>query len=407
MFVQNFMKLFLLAWFGCFSVTALLASDHIDGPVTTKHGVSDLTDFYAFPSPSAPGHWTLILNLYPLARQESHFSSKVEYSFIFREAEMVPCGAQKLKVRIQKSGEKIITCRFVTPHDHASHTATCDAGNGMKRTVEFNAIDTKPDSSGLLFYHGRRSDPFFFNTGWAGNLISNGRISTPARSNTMSSTNVLSLVVELDLNALFGKKVGLLAVAAQSVSVDEFSGQRQQLDRVGRPEVTNIILHTRKGEPELRDSYNHESPFRVNESHAAAYRQRMTRNLAFYDMSDGTADWSDAQRAAYTEMLLNDCLLINAARSSSSAKSRGYFSIETDVLNGKRSNSAGGRALTDDFMDRLYTFMINRNTGRTISDGINAPSRPVSDAFPYLAAPDTGLLGWIKAKVGRLATGSH
>ena len=401
------MKLIFLALFGIFSTTALFASDHIDGPVTTKHGVSDLTDFYAFPSPSRPGYWTLILNLYPLAQKQSHFSSKVEYSFILREAEMVPDGAQKLKVQIQKTGKKTITCRFVTPHDHANHTATCDAGGGMKRTVELNAIDTKPDASGLLFFHGRRSDPFFFNAGWASNLIVEGKISPPANSNTMSNTNVLSLVVELDLNALFGKKVSLVALAAQSVSVDEFSGQRQPLDRVGRPEVTNIILPARKGEPELRDSYNHESPFQMKQTRAAAYRERMTRNLTFYDMSDGTADWSDGQRAAYVEMLLDDCLLINAAKSSSPAKSHGYFSIETDVLNGIYSDSPGGRALTDDFMDQLYTYMINRNTGRTISDGVNAPSRAISNTFPYLAAPDTSILAWIKTKIGRLATGSR
>ncbi|OYW31601.1 MAG: hypothetical protein B7Z47_00600 [Chthoniobacter sp. 12-60-6] len=407
MIVQNFMKSLLLALVGYLSAPDLFASDHIDGPITTKHAVSDLTDLYAFPSPSAPGHWTLVLNLYPLARQESHFSSKVEYSFILREAEMVPAGAQPLKVRIKSTGEKIITCRFVTPHDHVSHTATCDAGNGMKRTVELNAIDTKPDASGLLFFHGRRSDPFFFNAEWADALVSKGRISPPAKSNTMSSTNVLSLVVELDLNALFGKNAGLLALAAKSVSVDEDSGQRQQLDRIGRPEITNIILHTRKGEPELRDSYNREIPFQVKQAHEAAYLERMTRNLAFYDMSDGTADWSDAQRAAHTEMLLDDCLLINASKSSSRAKTHGYFSIETDVLNGIRSEASGGRALTDDFMDQLYTYMINRNTGRTISDGVNAPSRPVSDSFPYLAAPDTSTLGWFKAKIGRLATGSR
>ena len=404
------MKLFYLALFGIFSTTALFASDHIDGPVTTKHGVSDLTDFYAFPSPSNPGHWTLILNLYPLAQKQSHFSSKVEYLFILREAEMVPDGTQKLKVRIKNTGEKTITCRFVTPHDHASHTATCDAGKGRKRTVELNAIDTKPDASGLLFFHGRRSDAFFFNAGWAGNLISKGKISPPANSNTLSSTNVLSLVVELDLNALFGKNVGLVALEAQSVSVDECSGQRQPLDRIGRPEVTNVILPARKGEPELRDSYNHESLFHMKQGHAATYRGRMSRNLAFFDMSDGKADWSDGQRAAFVEMLLDDCLLINAAKSSSCtprSKSHGYFGIETDVLNGVRSDEPGGRALKDDIMDQLYTYMINRNTGRTISDGVNAPSRAVSDAFPYLAAPDTSILAWLKSIIGRFATGSR
>ncbi|MBB5031065.1 DUF4331 family protein [Prosthecobacter vanneervenii] len=401
------MKQAFLSMLGCITATALLASDHIDGPVTTKHGVSDLTDFYAFPSPSSPGKWTLVLNLYPLAWRESHFSSKVEYSFILREAEMVPDGANKLKVRINKAGEKTITCRFFTPHEHASHTATCDAGNGMKRTVALDVIDTRPDSSGLLFFHGHRSDPFFFNASWAGSLLDAGKISPPVKSNTISRMNVLSLVVELDLNALFGKKAGLLALAARCVSVDETSGQRRQMDRIGRPEVTNIILHGHKGEPELRDAYNRESPFPPRGKIVAAYRERMIRNFAFYDMSDGKADWSDEQRATYARLMMDDYLLINASKPSSSAQRRGYFSIETDVLNGIRSTAAGGRTLTDDFMDQLYTYMINRNHGSPIGDGVNAPCRAVSDTFPYLAEPDTSLLGWMKAKVGRLATGSR
>ena len=83
------------------------------------------------------------------------------------------------------------------------------------------------------------------------------------------------------------------------------------------------------------------------------------------------------------------------------------MSIEKDLLRGIRSDALGGRALGEDFMDELTTFTINRNAGSRISDGILAPSKAVSDVFPYLAAPDRSVLGWIKAKVGRLAIGSR
>src|SRR5881397_1943328 len=41
------------------ALTPIFASDHIDGPITTKHKVGDLTDLFAFPTPNASGSLTL------------------------------------------------------------------------------------------------------------------------------------------------------------------------------------------------------------------------------------------------------------------------------------------------------------------------------------------------------------
>lgn len=399
------MKFFLLI--AVFSACGLFASDHIDGPVTTKHAVSDLTDLYAFPSPSQPGRWTLVLNVRPMALSDSHFSSQVEYRFLLREAAVVPGPAGTLKLRTRDTDERMIRIRFDTPEDHARHTATCDAGNGKRRTVELNVVDGQPDSSGLLFYHGLRSDPFFFNSSWVGRLISRGKVISPAKANTMKRLNVLSLVVELDLDELFGRKVGLIAIAAQSVALDARGGVAASLDRIGRAEVTNILLRSMRGDADLRDSYNLERPFRVNAAHGTAYLERFTRNLRFYDGVDGKMDWNEAQRGALAAMLMEDHLIINAAQARSSSPKAGYLGIEKNLLRGRRSNAVGGRALADDFMDELFNFTINRNTGLQISDGIRAPSKAVSDVFPYLAEPDRSVLGWLKAQLGRLGTGSR
>ncbi len=396
-----------LPLFAVLFVGGLFASDHIDGPVTTKHAVSDLTDLYAFPSPSTPGRWTLVLNVRPMALSDSHFSSKVEYRFLLREATLAPGPAGTLKLRTHEASERKITIRFDTPEDHARHTATCDAGNGMRRTVEFNAVDARPDSSGLRFFHGLRSDPFFFNSSWVGKLISNGKISRPYRSNTMNRMNALSLVVELDLDVLFGRQVTYVALAAQSVARNGTDGSVTPLDRVGRAEVTNILLHAQRGDADLRDSYNLERPFRVNPTRGAAYLERFRRNLRLYDAADGKTDWNEGKQGAFAAMLLEDHLLINSAQARSRSPRTGYLSIEKDLLRGIRSDALGGRALGEDFMDELTTFTINRNAGSRISDGILAPSKAVSDVFPYLAAPDRSVLGWIKAKVGRLAIGSR
>lgn len=385
----------------------LHASDHIDRPVTTKHAVADLTDLYAFPSPAKPGRWTLVLNVYPMALNKSHFSSKVEYAFILREAEVVKADSGELKILTNAATEKTINCRFNTPHDHASHTSTCDVGNGVKRTVVFNKVDAGPDSSGLLFYTGLRSDPFFFNAGWASKWTQKGRLSAPKNSNIMAKVNVLSVVVECDMEELFGHKVGLLALAAQCSAPGTVSGKKTPLDRIGRPEVTNIILAARDKQRDLRDGYNLERPFQVNPQNAVAYRERILQNIGFYDGIDGVVDWRGAAKQQFVEILVEDYLVFDARKTRLSQAQVGYFTIESDLLKGKQSTALGGRKLTDDFMDRLYTLLLNAGNGKSVSDGVSQPTRQLSETFPYLAVPDRGLVNWIKTKLGRMATGSH
>ncbi|MGF7473707.1 DUF4331 family protein, partial [Salmonella enterica subsp. enterica serovar Minnesota] len=65
-----------------------LASDHIDGPVTAKHAVSDITDFYAYPSTEKSGFLTIILNSYPFVPANGHFADKVTYQIMIREAQV-------------------------------------------------------------------------------------------------------------------------------------------------------------------------------------------------------------------------------------------------------------------------------------------------------------------------------
>jgi Domain of unknown function (DUF4331) len=391
----------------CLLPLCLHASDHIDGPVTTKHAVTDLTDLYAFPSPSKPGRWTLVLNVYPMALKKSHFSSKVEYAFILREASVVAAANGTLKIRTNAATERTITCRFETPQDHARHTSTCDAGNGMKRTVIFNTVDATPNRSGLLFYTGLRSDPFFFNAHWASEWTQKGRLSKPENSNVMARVNVLSVVLECDMTALFGHEVGLLALAAQSSALHPASGKKTPLDRVGRPEVTNIILAARGKQKDLRDGYNLERPFRVHPQNAVTYRERITQNIGFYDGIDGVLNWTGAAKQNYAELLAEDYLVFNAGKTVPANAQVGYFTIESDLLKGSRSAALGGRKLTDDFMDRLYTLLLNAGAGKSVSDGVSQPTRRISNSFPYLAAPDNGLMNWIKTKLGRMATGSH
>ena len=69
-----------------------------------------------------------------------------------------------------------------------------------------------------------------------------------------------------------------------------------RIERVGRPEVKNLLLGPKQFDQvnrdlEIRDLYNMEDAFELGESYEGAYRARLNANLAFWDGLDGEVDW--------------------------------------------------------------------------------------------------------------------
>ena len=76
-----------------------------------------------------------------------------------------------------------------------------------------------------------------------------------------------------------------------------------RIERVGRPEVKNLILGPKQFDPvnrdlEIRDLYNMENAFHLAEAYQGAYRARLNANLAFWDSLDCNADWQPTMLAA-------------------------------------------------------------------------------------------------------------
>jgi hypothetical protein len=66
-----------------------------------------------------------------------------------------------------------------------------------------------------------------------------------------------------------------------------------------------------------------------------------------------------------------------------------FLEIELAARRGEKHRTCGGRTLNDDVMDRLFTLLIAGGNGPAIRDGVDRSSRPASQTFPYLAAPNT------------------
>lgn len=62
----------------------------------------------------------------------------------------------------------------------------------------------------------------------------------PEDGNIMENANVLSIVLEIEASRLGLGIADLLAVAAQTMTRDEEGAPWWRLDRIGRPEITNV-----------------------------------------------------------------------------------------------------------------------------------------------------------------------
>ena len=92
----------------------------------------------------------------------------------------------------------------------------------------------------------------------------------------------------------------LVGVVAETLTRGEFN---VRIERVGRPEVKNMMLAPKDFDQvnrdlEIRDLYNMDDAFHLGESYAGAFRARLDANLAFWDGLDGKQDWPTARTAA-------------------------------------------------------------------------------------------------------------
>jgi hypothetical protein len=377
----------------------VLASDHIDGPVTTKHRVGDLTDLYAFPTPDKAGHLTVILDAYPIVPTTGHFSEKVTYRIHVGKASVKTAGKGP---RVEAGDRVTFDFTFETPHDTANHAVVCRASNGWSARSKYEQVTASDGAKDLRVFAGMRSDPFFFNAVWAGTASKAGRLLPPVNTDSMKHMNVLSIVMDVNIAKLFPGDPGLLAIVAETTTQDSPTSPVRRLDRVGRPELTNVSMVAHAEDPEVRDRFNQEDPFHVSTEGLEVYRARLAKNIGFYDAIDRTKEWQDADRDALAGLLADDFLLVDPGKPNGGAT---FFEIEKGILQKQPHTHCGGRHPQDDIMDTLFTLYIAGLEGKRIRDGVDEPSQGVSSLFPYLAKPDLSLVASAAAAAFRKALG--
>jgi hypothetical protein len=367
-------------------------SDHISGPRALAEPIADITDVYAFPSPERPGHLVLVQNTLPFAQPSALFSDGLVYRLRLRP--LTAEAATDPAPFALGEREFVFDCVFSDPaagDGTQGQAGTCSTPAG--ETVSFRVNDARGGSShGVRVFAGPRWDPFIMDAPAALKTIATGELAfTEPGAIYMDGKNVLSLVVEIDCAQLLDD-VELVGVVAETLTRGRLN---VRIERVGRPEVKNLMLAPKQFDEvnrdlEIRDLYNMEDAFHLVDGYLGAYRARLNANLAFWDGLDGKTDWPvDGNRShPLTELVLADYLVVDVTKPY--VEHGSFLEIERAVRQGEAHETCGGRTLNDDVMDTLFTLLINAGNGPVIRDGVDRSTRPASRRFPYLspANPD-------------------
>ena len=244
----------------------------------------------------------------------------------------------------------------------------------------------------MRVFAGPRWDPFIMDAPAALKTIATGELAfTDPGAIYMDGKNVLSLVVEVDCAQLL-EDVELVGVVAETLTRGKLA---VRIERVGRPEVKNMMLAPKQFDPvnrdlEIRDLYNMEDAFHLADGYQGAYRARLERQprlLGRPRRQDGLAHRRQRHAPA-------DRACCSPTTSSSTRASRTPSRARSSRSSAPRARAAahetcGGRALNDDVMDTIFTLLINAGNGPVIRDGVDRSTRPASRSVPLPRAART------------------
>ena len=359
-------------------------SDHIDGPRQIGDPSADLTDLFAFTSPENPARTVLAANVFPTCGADAIFSNAINHAIVVRRAKVAGVGDA---TKFETSDPEIrFTCRFDVLERGAAdgkpiQRGTCTLPDGQ--TLRFVVNDEKgastPDGTFRVFA-GLRSDPFIL--AW---LFADGVMRK--FQNLLFNDNVLCIVDRIRYEARARSRQGL------AVRGDRRNGAaaarrwirrtRTPAHRLGRPSRADQHATQQQrieGRRRLRDLWNQQTPFAIDEKLRPLFLQRLKDSLANWDMRDGKQDWTPSALAANANMFLDDFMLFDVAKPITDTS---HLEIEKSTLNGQAYQTGGGRTVDADVIDILLTWMVNRDR-EFLEGGTTKATKPGTRNFPVL-----------------------
>jgi len=335
-------------------------ADHLDAPGLTSPAMDtrvDITDHYAFQKPGDSGRTILIMNVNPLitAGDPEHFgfrSDALYETLIDTDGDAIPDIAFRYRFTPKQSGQQLarvtraeLDGQVEDGHVHGGERPLVEAA---PVSFDSTAIITEGlHGSGVRFFAGFRSDPFFFDLlGFLNGLQFTG-------SDFFSDKNVFGIALELP-NELLGDNSSIAVWVRTLVPMTMQPDHLTQADQMGRPAINTVFNH---GTDKI--TFNLTQPADQRDAPTASgptFLQVFTSEL------EALGGYGAAQATAIAEILLPDVLTFD-------------YSSSAGFLNGRR--------LQDDVIDIELNLVTN---GKVTGDGVGPHTDYLSE-FPYLGNP--------------------
>jgi len=188
------------------SVTYLIAADHIDAPAVTGKA-SDITDFYAFESPSNSSNLVFVVNtqglLAPMATAAAAFDSDVMLE-VNVDNSSTKDNMEDLVLQVTFENGKVQVYGPVAPIEKGLNSTLVTTGNKVEADIStYAGSPMTGEANGIKVFAGPRDDPFFFDLDQFKKVIAGtaSGFNNPG-TDTFAGTNVMSVIIELPKSLL-------------------------------------------------------------------------------------------------------------------------------------------------------------------------------------------------------------
>ena len=199
------------------SGTYLIAADHIDAPAVTGKG-SDITDVYAFQSPSVSTNMVFVVNtqglLTPGATGAAAFDDDVMLE-VNIDNSATKDAIEDLVMQVTFENGKVQVYGPVAPTTTGLTSTLVTSGKKVEGSVTmYGDAPSVGEANGIKVFAGPRDDPFFFDLDQYKKVIAGTAdgFNNPG-TDTFAGTNVMSVVIEVPKTLLGSGAVNVWATS--------------------------------------------------------------------------------------------------------------------------------------------------------------------------------------------------
>lgn len=201
----------------CASGIYLIAADHADAPAVTGK-TSDITDVYAFQSPTNASNMVLVVNIQGLLAPSATAAAKFDPETMVEiniDNSATADNIEDLVIQTTFENGKVQVYGPANPIQTGLKSTLINSATKVEGAITaYGAVPSITEQSGMKVFAGPRDDPFFFDLGQFKKILATTAtgFNNPG-TDTFAGTNVMSIVIELPKSVLGTGSVNIWATS--------------------------------------------------------------------------------------------------------------------------------------------------------------------------------------------------